>query len=84
MRNVDSQVPRLADNAVDAMQAAKSALNEAENLLVKVDEEIIGERAALRYQLVLALDELSRAARSIRLLAEFLEQRPDALLRGKR
>ncbi len=84
VRNVDSQVPRLADNAVDAMQAAKSALNEAENLLVKVDEEIIGERAALRYQLVLALDELSRAARSIRLLAEFLEQRPDALLRGKR
>ncbi len=83
VRNVDSQVPRLSDNAVDTLKAAESALNEAENLLVKVDEEIIGERAALRYQLVVTLEELSQAARSIRLLAEFLEQRPDALIRGK-
>ena len=83
VRNVDSQVPRLSDNAEDTLKAAESALNEAERVLVKVDEEIIGERAALRYQLVLTLEELSQAARSIRLLAEYLEQKPDALIRGK-
>ena len=83
VNNTDGQITKLGDSLVETSEAAEAALVEAKSLLAKVDEEVIGERAALRYQLVVTLEELSRAARSIRLLAEFLEQKPDALLRGK-
>lgn len=83
VNNTDGQITRLGDSLVETSEAGETALVEAKNLLVKVDEEIIGERAAMRYQLVVALDEASQAFRAIRLLAESLEQQPDALLRGK-
>ncbi len=83
VNNTDGQVTRLTDSLVKTSEAAESALVEAKGLLVNVDEEIIGERAALRAQLVQTLEELAQAARAIRLLAEFLEQKPDALIRGK-
>ncbi len=83
VNSADAQVTRLTDSLVQTSEAARAALKEAEDLLAKVDEEIIGDRAALRYQLVMALGEMSQAFRAIRLLAEYLEQRPDALLRGK-
>jgi paraquat-inducible protein B len=37
----------------------------------------------MRYELQQVLSELASAARSIRVLAEYLEHNPDALLRGK-
>jgi paraquat-inducible protein B len=37
----------------------------------------------MRYELQKMLGELTAAARSIRLLAEYLERNPDALVRGK-
>jgi paraquat-inducible protein B len=43
----------------------------------------IGEDSALVYNLRNALKELSSAGRSIRVLADYLEQHPDALIRGK-
>jgi paraquat-inducible protein B len=39
--------------------------------------------SALRNQLTTALDELTGAARSVRLLADFLERNPSAVLRGR-
>ena len=83
MNNTDEQITRLTDSLVKSSEAAESALLEAKHLLVSVDQEIIGDRAALRYQLVVALKEMSQTFRAIRLLAQYLEQRPDALLRGK-
>jgi paraquat-inducible protein B len=83
LNSADGQVTRLSDSAVETLESAQSALEEAEEMLETVNEEVIGERAALRYQLVVALDEMSRAFRAVRLLVEYLEQRPDALLRGK-
>jgi paraquat-inducible protein B len=39
--------------------------------------------SALRVDLANTLQEVSRAARSIRVLGDYLERHPDALLRGK-
>ncbi|PYP71688.1 MAG: hypothetical protein DMD36_03410 [Gemmatimonadetes bacterium] len=39
--------------------------------------------SALRSQLTTALDELTGAARSVRLLADFLERNPSAVIRGR-
>ena len=44
---------------------------------------IAAEGSPLRYELEKMLSELTAAARSVRLLAEYLERNPDALVRGK-
>ena len=45
--------------------------------------EAIGPDSALRTDLAATLQEVSRAARAIRVLGDYLERHPEALLRGK-
>jgi paraquat-inducible protein B len=46
-------------------------------------QSLIGEGSPLRYDVADLLRELTSAARSIRLFADYLERHPEALLRGK-
>ncbi len=43
----------------------------------------MAERSPLRLDVSDTLNEIADAARAVRILAEYLEQNPDALLRGK-
>jgi paraquat-inducible protein B len=45
---------------------------------------LTGPNSAQVQQLGNTLEEVSRAARSLRVLADYLERHPEALLRGKR
>ena len=47
-------------------------------------ESLVSEDSNTRYNLDTTLEELAAAARSVRLMADYLEQNPDALLKGKR
>ncbi len=58
-----------------AMQEARGALENA--------KELLAEQSRTRYNLDVALEELAAAARSLRVMADYLEQHPEALLRGK-
>ena len=73
--NLDRQVQPLSDSANTAMNQATSTL--------KAAEDILGEDSNTRYNLDTTLEELAAAARSVRLMAEYLEQNPDALLKGR-
>ena len=73
--NIDQKVQPLSDSAITAMNQATTTLKTAENL--------IGENSNTRYNLDATLAELAAAARSVRLMADYLEQNPDALLKGK-
>jgi paraquat-inducible protein B len=73
--NLDRQVQPLSESAKTAMDQATSTLIAAESL--------IGEDSHTRYNLDLTLEELAAAARSVRLTADYLEQNPDALLKGR-
>lgn len=73
--NLDQKVEPLSDTATATMNQATSTLKTAENL--------IGEDSITRYNLDATLEELAAAARSVRLMADYLEQNPDALLKGK-
>ncbi len=77
LRNADDQLTRLGDSTDETLGAAKDTF-------ITLNEEVLGERAALRYQLLSTLVELRDAGRAIRQLAETLNQQPDALIRGKR
>jgi paraquat-inducible protein B len=61
---------------------ARSALTSASDTLTSANGVVQPNSAQLQ-QLNSTLQEFSRAARSLRLLADYLEQHPEALLRGK-
>jgi len=82
VRNVDGRVATLADSADGAIKAAVVAVEQAQATLKSV-EKSAGDDSTLNYELNKTLDELSGAARSIRLLADYLNQHPESLLRGK-
>ena len=82
IRNVDGQIDPLGSNMVKAAQDAQAALQQAEATLATL-EELTTENSVFRYRLTVALEEFSAAARSFRALADFLEQNPDAILRGR-
>jgi paraquat-inducible protein B len=80
----------------DAQTLAKNADERLGKLTVSLDrtlagldrtlsgaDEVIGEGSTMRVGLETALDDLSDAAQSIRVLADYLERNPNALVFGK-
>ena len=55
---------------------------QAQSTLASADG-LVGANSQARYDLDALLKELTGAARSIRVLADYLERHPEALLRGK-
>ncbi|MEN8167442.1 MAG: MlaD family protein [Pseudomonadota bacterium] len=79
---MDAQVTQAVTSWDEALAAGDAAFRQFEttmgsaNTLVQADSPVVTE-------LVFALRELSAATRSIRVMAEYLERHPEALLRGK-
>jgi paraquat-inducible protein B len=69
VRHVDGRVMRLADNLAETTKTAQTTMVQTQKTL---DD-----------QLVALLQELTSAARSVRVLADYLERNPTALLYGK-
>ena len=78
--NFDAQVVPALKSTLDD---AKSALAAAERMLTSTENNLVGAGAPGQVELRNAMQELARAARSLRVLADFLEQHPEALIRGK-
>ncbi len=74
-RNVNDQVQPLSTSAISAINEATVALNGVNDL--------IGKDSATRADMENALDELAKAASSIRILTDYLQQHPEALIKGK-
>jgi paraquat-inducible protein B len=74
-RDVDAKVGPLSKSAIAALDTARSALKSIDGL--------VGKKSPTRADLEKTLKDISGAARSFRLLADYLEQHPDALLKGK-
>jgi paraquat-inducible protein B len=70
-----SDVKRAADSAVSALDQANATL--------KSIKDLSQEGTLLRQEISDALREISAASRSVRVLADFIEQHPDAVLRGR-
>ena len=80
--HIDEQVEPLAENLNVAIDEATAAVTQAQDTLKSV-EGSAGEDSLVLYELSVALKELSSAARSVRLLADYLSQHPESVLRGK-
>jgi paraquat-inducible protein B len=72
MKNVDASIaPQVNATLKEAQEAMKNA------------KEALSQGAPLQNDLGSTLLELSRAARSVSALADYLERHPEALIRGK-
>ena len=63
-------------------QELNAVLEQAQHTLATVDN-VLGPESQAVFHLTNALGELARAARSIRVLAAYLDQHPEALIKGK-
>jgi paraquat-inducible protein B len=73
--DVDAKLDPLAKSAGRTLGAAEKAAGEL--------EEMLSSQSATRTNLDTMLEEAANAARSLRILADYLEQNPDALIKGK-
>ncbi len=83
VHQLDGQLVPLATSLQETSRSARQALTQAKGTLKTVDRAV-GEKSPLRYDLTRVLEELTTAARSVRVLAEALERRPEAFLYGKK
>ncbi len=82
IQDVDGQINPIVSSFVQTSDTAQAALEQARATLA-VASNAIAEDSELYYKVGNTLDELAAAARSIRSLADYLEQHPEALLQGK-
>ncbi|NOS36412.1 MAG: MCE family protein [Deltaproteobacteria bacterium] len=83
VNNVDEQIVPLSTNLEQATIAARNMVEQVDKTLVLV-EDILAEDSAPRSKINKALEEFADAARSMRLLVDYLQRHPEALLRGKK
>ena len=83
--NIDGRVGSLSTSAELTLAEVNETLDGVQKTLDAARQSlaIAAEGSPMRYEFEKMLGELTAAARSIRLLAEYIERNPDALLRGK-
>lgn len=65
------------------LQETRRAIASADTMLTNTDATIVGKNAPVQQDLRDALQEMVLAARSIRVLTDYLERHPESLIRGK-
>ncbi len=80
---LDRDLSESADDVEQLIKNANGALSQAETLLRTVNRDL-GPQSPIRFEVLTTLRELRTAATSIRILAEFLQRNPNALLSGKK
>jgi len=79
---MNEQAPALVSKIKNAAESATTAIEQA-NTTLKSIEDLADEGTQLRHEVSAALTEISAASRSVRVLSDFIEQHPDAILRGR-
>ena len=65
------------------LEDLRRAIASADRVLVNTDSTFLGKDAAVPQDLRDTLQEVTRAARSVRVLVDYLERHPETLIRGK-
>ncbi len=83
VKDVDKEIPALAASLQKTLEDVQATLAQARQTLATA-ENFLSDDGEVGYELTQTMSEISRAARSIRQLADFLRRDPDALLWGRR
>jgi paraquat-inducible protein B len=83
MDKVDGEIgPTVAQLRESAIRIG-DVLDQTQGLLNEL-HAAVGEDSDLRVHTTTAMSELAKAARSLRVLSDYLQTRPEALIRGKK
>ena len=77
---IDAEIVPEAKTAIESLKRAVAA---AERVLVNTDKTMIGPDAPVTQELREALQEITRAARALKVFAEYMDSHPEALITGK-
>jgi paraquat-inducible protein B len=80
VNRIDSDVTPELKSTLDGLRGTFSAVDRTLN---SADATLVGKDAPAQQDLRDALQEIARAARSLRVLTDFLERHPESLIRGK-
>ena len=80
VNRIDSDVTPELKTTLDGLRGTFSAVDRTLN---NADATLVGKDAPAQQDLRDALQEIARAARSLRILTDFLERHPESLIRGK-
>jgi len=83
MQKLDASAEPLLSDAKQTLISANLTLQQVQSTALHV-EKLFSEDAQLQQNFNGTLKELRRSAKSLRLLADYLEQHPEALIQGKR
>ncbi|MGD8931474.1 MAG: MlaD family protein [Chromatiales bacterium] len=83
VQRFDQDLNRTVQGLDRTLASGDAAMVQMQKSAAAVDD-LIKQNSPLVNNLSRTLDELAAAARSIRIMAEYLQRHPDALLRGKR
>jgi paraquat-inducible protein B len=87
LREVDRTVKNLDREVTPELKASLEELRRtaanADRVMQGVDATLVGRDAPAQQELRDALQEVARAARSVRVLTDYLERHPEALIRGR-
>ena len=87
LKSADKAVTRLDTEITPGLKLTLDGLHgtlaTADGMLKNTNATLVGTDAPAQQELRDALQEITRAARSLRLLTDFLERHPESLLRGK-
>ena len=83
VNNLNTKIaPQIASNIKETLSAAQDTLRETSNAVKNING-IAAKNANLGYEIDRTLEQNAELSRSIRVLADYLERHPEALLRGK-
>jgi paraquat-inducible protein B len=83
VNNVDKRLDPVVTDIESTLAAVKSSFEEAENLLIQA-QQIISENSKLRQEIIITLESMSDASRSVEELTDYLQRHPESLITGKK
>ena len=82
VNNADGELKDVADQLGPTLSRLDDAIAEGNRVLASLNQQI-GADSIAQYELVNTLNEVQGAARALRVLLEYLEQHPEAIIKGK-
>jgi paraquat-inducible protein B len=81
-QNIDKRVDPVTSDIQSTLTAAQSSFEKAESLMIEA-RSLISENSKLRQEIMMTLESLSDASRSLEELTEYLQRHPEAIMTGK-
>jgi paraquat-inducible protein B len=82
-KNIDGQVDPIAESFRNTSKAAQLTIEQIKVALGEM-QSLAGKNSPIYYEVNKAFEELTSAARSIEILADYIQRNPEALIRGKK